>query len=429
MNTDERGNPLSPESSAGPAGVDAPTAVNPVLTGAPSVPSPDAPPWQSAGYPTNPPPAADGPYPGSGGYDGYGGYGGYPPGSYPPAAPLGYGGPGPVPMPPRRLTRSGSDRILGGVCGGLARYWNTDPVLLRILTVVLTLATGGALLVGYLIAWIVIPPEQPTPTGGPGTGAGGGYAGGGYAGTAGAYGTAEYAPAPPPQRSYLGWLVVSIAALAAGIVALIGLAVSPTAGTVALAGAVVVTLLGLGMVVGAWYGRARWLTILAIPLAFLTFSAVAAQHWIADSGTADRWVGSSDGGISIGSRVWDVTPADLAQQPLDYRVSAGDAVLDLTALTAEGAESAAPRQRVTIDASVGLGQLTVLVPPDMLVNLSARLRAGEVLLPGAASPGRSGTDLTVVETVEPLTQGQPAYVVDLDVAIGAGNLEVHRDAA
>lgn len=428
MNTDDRGNPLSPESSTGPAGADAPTAVNPVLTGAPSVPSPDAPPWPSAGYPTSPPPAPGSTYPGSGGPGGYP-PGGYPPGSYPPPAPFGYGGPGPVPTPPRRLTRSGSDRVLGGVCGGLARYWNTDPVLLRILTVVLTLATGGALLVGYLIAWIVIPSDQPTSAGGPGGGAGGGYAGGGYAGTTSGYGTAEYAPAAPPQRSYLGWLVVSIAALAAGIVALIGLAVSPTAGTVALVGAVVVTLLGLGMVVGAWYGRARWLTVLAIPLAFLTFSAVAAQHWIADSGAAERWVGSSDGGISIGSRAWDVTPADLAQQPLDYRVSAGDAVLDLTALTAEGAESAAPRQRVTIDASVGLGQLTVLVPPDMRVNLSARLRAGEVLLPGATTPEGSGTDLTVVETIEPLTQGQPAYVVDLDVAIGAGNLEVHRDAA
>ena len=51
------------------------------------------------------------------------------------------------------------------MCGGLARYWNTDPTLLRILTVVLTLATGGAFLVGYLIAWIAIPDEPMGPTG------------------------------------------------------------------------------------------------------------------------------------------------------------------------------------------------------------------------------------------------------------------------
>ena len=50
------------------------------------------------------------------------------------------------PRPAPRLTRSRSQRVVGGVCGGLARYWNTDPTLLRILTVVLTLATGGAFL-------------------------------------------------------------------------------------------------------------------------------------------------------------------------------------------------------------------------------------------------------------------------------------------
>ena len=49
------------------------------------------------------------------------------------------------------------------MCGGLARYWNTDPTLLRILTVVLTLATGGAFLIGYLIAWIAIPDEPMGP--------------------------------------------------------------------------------------------------------------------------------------------------------------------------------------------------------------------------------------------------------------------------
>ena len=48
---------------------------------------------------------------------------------------------------PPQLVRAGRlGGTDGGVCGGLARYWNTDPTLLRILTVVLTLATGGAFL-------------------------------------------------------------------------------------------------------------------------------------------------------------------------------------------------------------------------------------------------------------------------------------------
>ena len=76
-----------------------------------------------------------------------------------------------------RLTRSQDNRVIGGVLGGLARYWNTDPLLLRILTIVLTIATGGALLLGYIIAWIVIPLETSPPNGWPGTGTG--YAAGG----------------------------------------------------------------------------------------------------------------------------------------------------------------------------------------------------------------------------------------------------------
>lgn len=49
----------------------------------------------------------------------------------------------PTPQPPKRLTRSRDDKVLAGVCGGLARYANLDPALVRILAVVLTLLTGG----------------------------------------------------------------------------------------------------------------------------------------------------------------------------------------------------------------------------------------------------------------------------------------------
>ena len=37
---------------------------------------------------------------------------------------------------PRRLLRSSTDRVLGGVCGGLARYFDIDPVLVRVVAVV-----------------------------------------------------------------------------------------------------------------------------------------------------------------------------------------------------------------------------------------------------------------------------------------------------
>lgn len=61
----------------------------------------------------------------------------------------------------RRVRRSRTDRVLGGVCGGLGRYLNVDPVLLRIAAVALALS-GGLGVLAYVVAWIVIP-EQAGP--------------------------------------------------------------------------------------------------------------------------------------------------------------------------------------------------------------------------------------------------------------------------
>lgn len=68
----------------------------------------------------------------------------------------------------RRVRRSRTDRVFGGVCGGLGRYLNVDPILLRIAAVALALS-GGLGVLAYLIAWVVIPeedgaePATPTP--------------------------------------------------------------------------------------------------------------------------------------------------------------------------------------------------------------------------------------------------------------------------
>lgn len=59
----------------------------------------------------------------------------------------------------RKLYRSQTNRILGGVCGGLAEYFNTDATLIRVLFVLLTVL-GGAGPIIYLAMWIVVP-NQP----------------------------------------------------------------------------------------------------------------------------------------------------------------------------------------------------------------------------------------------------------------------------
>lgn len=55
------------------------------------------------------------------------------------------------------LRRSRNQRMLSGVSGGIAEYLNIDATLVRLGIVALTLITGGTALLGYVVAWIVIP--------------------------------------------------------------------------------------------------------------------------------------------------------------------------------------------------------------------------------------------------------------------------------
>ena len=64
----------------------------------------------------------------------------------------------------RRLTRSATDRKIGGVCGGLASYFDVDPTLVRLATVILAIYPGAIIcgVLVYLLAWFVIPTTTPT---------------------------------------------------------------------------------------------------------------------------------------------------------------------------------------------------------------------------------------------------------------------------
>lgn len=56
----------------------------------------------------------------------------------------------------KRLYRSGKNSIIAGVCGGLGEYFDIDPVIIRLLWIVFSLAYGCGI-IAYLIAWIIIP--------------------------------------------------------------------------------------------------------------------------------------------------------------------------------------------------------------------------------------------------------------------------------
>lgn len=92
-----------------------------------------------------------------------------PPAQVPPSAPAPpYASSGPVPPPPvnrgPRLTwrRSTSDRMIGGVCGGIAQRYGIDPAILRVAAVVGIFA-GGLTLLGYAALWLLLPKDIDPP--------------------------------------------------------------------------------------------------------------------------------------------------------------------------------------------------------------------------------------------------------------------------
>jgi phage shock protein PspC (stress-responsive transcriptional regulator) len=58
----------------------------------------------------------------------------------------------------KKLTLSETDKKIGGVCGGIAEYFEVDPTIVRLAAVITCLVTGFLpLVIGYLVAWAIIP--------------------------------------------------------------------------------------------------------------------------------------------------------------------------------------------------------------------------------------------------------------------------------
>ncbi|MFN8492806.1 MAG: PspC domain-containing protein [Caldilineaceae bacterium] len=63
-------------------------------------------------------------------------------------------------MPTKRLTRSSNDKMIAGVCGGLANYFNIDPTLVRLGFVALLLLGMGSPVLAYLVLWLLMPLDE-----------------------------------------------------------------------------------------------------------------------------------------------------------------------------------------------------------------------------------------------------------------------------
>jgi hypothetical protein len=200
-------------------------------------------------------------------------------------------------------------------------------------------------------------------------------------------------PSPPRPRSRLGALTVSLALVVVGALLLsASLGVDGITATRVLAAAVLV--LGLGLLVGARWGRARWLIALAVPLA-LVMGATA---------SADREFGSASG-----DRLWVVDGS------AQHRLGAGSATLDLREL------AFTERRDITVEARVGAGELLVLVPEDLRAAVEASVGFGELVL-----PSDGGREIETGAGLQRATALGPAGArnVTLDLRVGLGELEV-----
>ncbi|GAA2136005.1 PspC domain-containing protein [Nocardioides koreensis] len=67
--------------------------------------------------------------------------------------------PPPAPSNPKRLVRRRDDRMVAGVCSGVAAYLGVDVTLVRLLTVIGAIISFGTVAIAYLVGWVLIPEE------------------------------------------------------------------------------------------------------------------------------------------------------------------------------------------------------------------------------------------------------------------------------
>jgi phage shock protein PspC (stress-responsive transcriptional regulator) len=320
----------------------------------------------------------------------------------------------------RRLTRSSSDKLIGGVAGGLGGYFGVDPILFRIAFVVLTFA-GGVGVLAYIGLLAFVPADDDSKVFGDRRGAN--LVGAVVLGIA-----AVLILAPP--LFFVGPALVPIAILigigvllwrAAGgsgprggdparivargaIALLIGIAaVGGFAGVFALAAlgggttlAILAIVAGVALVVAGLAGGARWLIAPALVLV-LPLAIVAAADIDVDGGVGER----------------SYRPASVQDMRAGYELGAGELVVDLR-------DVELPAGTTRMDLDLGIGHAVVRVPEDACVSSDVQIGAGHAQVLERSS---DGLDVDFEQTAA-ITGGSPRLLLDGELGIGA--LEVVR---
>ena len=272
----------------------------------------------------------------------------------------------------KRLERSRSDRMLAGVCGGLARYFELSPALYRVGFVVLTLLGGAGILI-YLAAALVIPEE-------------------GKADSIAAQALRERRERP--------WQVIGLGLVAVAIAVLLSRATLWPRGDAAwvlvlLAGAVV---LWTQRRAGAPPRILRGLSIAAAVVLVLVLAAAAVVATVFHVDVRN----------GIGKRTY--VPSAAADVHRNYRLGVGRLQLDL-------ARVRLPHGETDVDAKVGIGDLVVMVPADAAVRVTSDAEVGAVDVFDRHADGRNA-DVAVAGT------GRRLLV--LHAHVGLGQVTVRR---
>jgi phage shock protein PspC (stress-responsive transcriptional regulator) len=221
----------------------------------------------------------------------------------------------------------------------------------------------------------------------------------------------EPGPAPEPvparRRSRVTPVTLAVALLASGVTALVLLAAGGLSDLPVLLG-VVLTVLGGGLVVGAFTRAGRGLIPFALLVGALTWGALAAP--------LDRFTGGPPEDLRI-------SPVSAAALAPHYALSVGSVEMDLSGmdLAVPPGATVTPVQ-TRIDA--GMGSVEIEVPRDADVRFTGSAGLGSIAFDDQTSDG-PGARLTVNDLgADGRASGRPLV---LDVQAGMGSVEVHRD--
>lgn len=216
-------------------------------------------------------------------------------------------------------------------------------------------------------------------------------------------------PAPPPApRSPLTPVTLAVALIVAGMIGVLALAAPGAVPPSAVPGAAL-AVVGIGLVIGAFRRRGRWLIPFAVLLAVVT----------AVTGLLNAAIGPDGWAVRDGVGPIAAAPASVAALSPEYRRGTGTVDLDLTRLDLAADPEAGP---VRTAASVGAGGVSVVVPRDADLVVRGTAGFGDVTVDGRSESGQN----VRLDVTDPGPDGPGGRVLELDLRTETGYVEVRR---